>query len=193
MGIASFLRNFIGAAPQADVDAMLDVSRAVVEARAARDEAAQLVRTAAEEQRAVVARVESELTRLSVRVEAMPEMRAQLEQFVHSLGRTMTQAADRLESVDDRMREVEQQSRAHTEILALSRTELDRQGRSVAQFESQMRSLEDALSRMSLASDRVEILVREMEARRRTAARSERLTMIAVVVGFVALLIAFIR
>jgi predicted nucleic acid-binding Zn-ribbon protein len=123
----------------------------------------------------------------------MPEMRAQLETFVHSLGRTMTDAADRLASVDDRMQRVENESRAQTEILALSRAELDRQGRSVAAFEAQMKSLEEALVRMSLASERIESLVREMEARRAGAARSERLTIAAAVIGFVALLIAILR
>jgi hypothetical protein len=56
-----------------------------------------------------------------------------------------------------------------------------------------MKSLEEALVRMSLASERIESLVREMEARRAGAARSERLTIAAAVIGFVALLIAILR
>ena len=193
MGLAQFLRNLIGAAPQSDVDASSVAVRSADEARRAAADARELVAVAREDHAKAIALVESELARLSARVEAMPEMRAQLETFVHSLGRTMTDAADRLASVDDRMQRVENESRAQTEILALSRAELDRQGRSVAAFEAQMKSLEEALVRMSLASERIESLVREMEARRAGAARSERLTIAAAVIGFVALLIAILR
>lgn len=193
MGLGHFLRNLIGAAPQSDVDAASVAVRSADDARRAAADARELVAVAREDHAKAIALVESELARLSARVEAMPEMRAQLETFVHSLGRTMTDAADRLASVDDRMQRVENESRAQTEILALSRAELDRQGRSVAAFESQMKSLEEALVRMSLASERIESLVREMEARRAGAARGERLTIAAAVIGFVALVIAILR
>jgi chromosome segregation ATPase len=193
MGLGHFLRNLIGAAPQSDVDAASVAVRSADDARRAAADARELVAVAREDHAKAIALVESELARLSARVEAMPEMRAQLETFVHSLGRTMTDAADRLASVDDRIQRVENESRAQTEILALSRAELDRQGRSVAAFESQMKSLEEALVRMSLASERIESLVREMEARRAGAARSERLTIAAAVIGFVALVIAILR
>ncbi len=193
MGLGHFLRNLIGAAPQSDVDAASVAVRSADDARRAAADARELVAVAREDHAKAIALVESELARLSARVEAMPEMRAQLETFVHSLGRTMTDAADRLASVDDRMQRVENESRAQTEILALSRGELDRQGRSVAAFESQMKSLEEALVRMSLASERIESLVREMEARRAGAARGERLTIAAAVIGFVALVIAILR
>jgi chromosome segregation ATPase len=193
MGLGQFLRNLIGAAPQSDVDASSVAVRSADEAHRAAADARELVAVAREDHAKAIALVESELARLSARVEAMPEMRAQLETFVHSLGRTMTDAADRLASVDDRIQRVENESRAQTEILALSRAELDRQGRSVAAFESQMKSLEEALVRMSLASERIESLVREMEARRAGAARSERLTIAAAVIGFVALVIAILR
>ena len=193
MGLGHFLRNLIGAAPQSDVDAASVAVRSADDARRAAADARELVAVAREDHAKAIALVESELARLSARVEAMPEMRAKLETFVHSLGRTMTDAADRLASVDDRMQRVENESRAQTEILALSRAELDRQGRSVAAFESQMKSLEEALVRMSLASERIESLVREMEARRAGAARGERLTIAAAVIGFVALVIAILR
>ena len=193
MGLGHFLRNLIGAAPQSDVDAASVAVHSADDARRAAADARELVAVAREDHAKAIALVESELARLSARVEAMPEMRAQLETFVHSLGRTMTDAADRLASVDDRMQRVENESRAQTEILALSRAELDRQGRSVAAFESQMKSLEEALVRMSLASERIESLVREMEARRAGAARGERLTIAAAVIGFVALVIAILR
>jgi chromosome segregation ATPase len=193
MGLGHFLRNLIGAAPQSDVDAASVAVRSADDARRAAADARELVAVAREDHAKAIALVESELARLSARVEAMPEMRAQLETFVRSLGRTMTDAADRLASVDDRMQRVENESRAQTEILALSRAELDRQGRSVAAFESQMKSLEEALVRMSLASERIESLVREMEARRAGAARGERLTIAAAVIGFVALVIAILR
>ncbi|MEY2794386.1 MAG: hypothetical protein RIR10_102 [Planctomycetota bacterium] len=193
MGLAQFLRNLIGAAPQSDVDAASIAVRSADEARRAASDARELVAVAREDHTKAIALVESELARLSARVEAMPEMRAQLETFVHSLGRTMTDAADRLASVDDRMQRVENESRSQTEILALSRAELDRQGRSVAAFEAQMKSLEEALVRMSLASERIESLVREMEARRAGAARGERLTIAAAVIGFIALVIALLR
>jgi chromosome segregation ATPase len=197
MGLAGTIRKLIGAAPQSDVDAASVAVRSAEEARKAAADARELVALSrTEQERAiaqVVSQVEGELARLSARVEAMPEMRAQLEQFVQSLGRTMTGAADRLESVDDRMQRVEHESRAQTEILSLSRAELDRQGRSVAAFESQMKSLEEALTRMAHASDRLETLVREVESRRAGASRHERLAIAAALVGLVALVIAILR
>ncbi len=193
MGLANFLRNLIGAAPQSDVDASSVAVRSADDARRAACDARELVAIAREDHGKAIAQMEGELARLSARVEAMPEMRSQLEGFVHSLGRTMTDAADRLASVDDRMQRVENESRSQTEILALSRAELDRQGRSVAAFEAQMKSLDEALVRMSLASQRIESLVREMEARRASAARGERLTIAAAVIGFLALVIAILR
>lgn len=193
MGLANFLRNLIGAAPQSDVDASRAAERSADEARRAASDARELVAIAREDHGKAIAQLEGELARLSSRVEAMPEMRSQLEGFVHSLGRTMTDAADRLASVDDRMQRVENESRSQTEILALSRAELDRQGRSVAAFEAQMKSLDEALVRMSLASQRIESLVREMEARRAGAVRGERLTIAAAVIGFIALVIAILR
>lgn len=193
MGLANFLRNLIGAAPQSDVDASSVAVRSADDARRAACDARELVAIAREDHGKAIAQMEGELARLSARVEAMPEMRSQLEGFVHSLGRTMTDAADRLASVDDRMQRVENESRSQTEILALSRAELDRQGRSVAAFEAQMKSLDEALVRMSLASQRIESLVREMEVRRASAARGERLTIAAAVIGFLALVIAILR
>ena len=193
MGLANFLRNLIGAAPQSDVDASSVAVRSADDARRAACDARELVAIAREDHGKAIAQMEGELARLSARVEAMPEMRSQLEGFVHSLGRTMTDAADRLASVDDRMQRVENESRSQTEILALSRAELDRQGRSVAAFEAQMKSLDEALVRMSLASQRIESLVREMEARRASAARGERLTIAAAVIGFLAIVIAILR
>ncbi|MFM7260305.1 MAG: hypothetical protein ACKO3W_06840 [bacterium] len=197
MGLGDTIRKLIGAAPQSDIDAASVAVRSADEARHAASEARELVATSRAEQARtiaqVVAQVEGELARLSVRVEAMPEMRAQLENFVQSLGRTMTGAADRLEVVDDRMQRLEHESRAQTEILSLARAELDRQGRSVAAFEAQMKSLEEALVRMAVASDRLEALVRDVEQRRAGSARQERFAIAAAVVGFIALVIAILR
>jgi chromosome segregation ATPase len=197
MGLGDAIRKLIGAAPQSDVDAASVAVRSAAEARKAATDARELVATARTEQEraiaVVVAQVEGELARLSARVEAMPEMRTQLESFVQSLGRTMTGAADRLEVVDDRMQRVEHESRAQTEILSLARAELDRQGRSVAAFEAQMKSLEEALARMAVASDRLESIVREAEQRRAGAGRHERIAIAAAVVGLIALVIAILR
>jgi chromosome segregation ATPase len=193
MGFASFLRNIIGAAPQAEFDAANVAASSAADARAAADEMKTLVVRVRDEHSDSIERTRSELARLSERVESMPEMRAQLESFVHALGRTMTNAADRLESVDDRMHQVEQQSRSQTEILALSRSELDRQGRSVAGVEGQLKSLEDAMMRLSLASERTEALVREMESRKVRIARAERLTTLAAILGAAALVVAILR
>jgi len=197
MGLGDTIRKLIGAASQSDVDAASVAVRSADEARKAASDARELVATAhTEQERAiaqVVAQVEGELARLSARVEAMPEMRTQLESFVQSLGRTMTGAADRLEVVDDRMQRVEHESRAQTEILSLARAELDRQGRSVAAFETQMKSLEEALSRMAVASDRLESIAREAEQRRAGSGRHERLAVALAVVGLIALAIAILR
>jgi phage shock protein A len=87
-------------------------------------------------------------------------MRAQLETFVHSLGRTMTGAAERLDQVDNRIERLEQQARSQTELIALTRTEFDKQGRVLAGLEGQMQSLEDAITRIVAAADRSSALMR---------------------------------
>ena len=174
MGFAAFLRNFIGAAPQAEVDS----------ARAAMAAAAQ-AQSAAVEMKALVAQVrdghiksdeevQAELARLSQRVESMPEMRAQLENFVQSLGRTMVGVADRLDTVHDRIERVEQQARSQTEIIALSRAEFDRQGRVLANLEVQMKSLEDAITRLVVVADRSTTVLQEIDQRRGRADHSDR-------------------
>jgi len=135
----------------------------------------------------------AELTRLSERVEAMPEMRAQLETFVHSLGRTMTGAADRLEQVDDRIERLEQQARTQTEIISLNRGEFDRQGRVLAGLEAQMKSLEEAATRLAAVADRSAELLRETEGRRPRVERPDRTLQVAVGVLVVLLAIALLR
>lgn len=166
MAILNSLRNLFGRAPADGVDPA-EVARASArDAREAADEMKALVARVREDHGASIAKVEGELARLSVRVESMPEMRAQLEQFVQSLGRTMTSAADRLETVDDRIHQLEQQARAQTEIIALSRTELDRQGRVVGGLDAQLKSLEAATERLAAASAATEALVRDLESRR---------------------------
>jgi hypothetical protein len=120
-------------------------------------------------------------------------MRAQLETFVHSLGRTMTGAADRLDLVDNRMERLEQQARAQTEIIALSRTELDRQGRVIAGLEGQMKSLEDAVTRLVAVADRSTTLMREIDERRTRVDRTDRTTRIVFVVLVIALVLALLR
>lgn len=166
MAILNSLRNLFGRAPADGVDPV-EVARASArDAREAADEMKSLVARVREDHGASIAKVEGELARLSVRVESMPEMRAQLEQFVQSLGRTMTSAAERLETVDDRIHQLEQQARAQTEIIALSRTELDRQGRTVGGLDAQLKSLEAAIERLAAASAATEALVRDLESRR---------------------------
>ncbi|MFM7133782.1 MAG: hypothetical protein ACKO0W_05640 [Planctomycetota bacterium] len=166
MAILNSLRNLFGRAPADGVDPV-EVARASArDAREAADEMKALVARVREDHGASIAKVEGELARLSVRVESMPEMRAQLEQFVQSLGRTMTSAAERLETVDDRIHQLEQQARAQTEIIALSRTELDRQGRTVGGLDAQLKSLEAATERLAAASAATEALVRDLESRR---------------------------
>ncbi|MFM2164081.1 MAG: hypothetical protein RL325_518 [Planctomycetota bacterium] len=193
MGFASFLRNFIGAAPQDELDAV----------RAAVDHAAQ-ARAAAEDMKALVAQVRDghlktvddvrgELLRLSQRVESMPEMRAQLETFVHSLGRTMTGAAERLDQVDNRIERLEQQARSQTELIALTRTEFDKQGRVIAGLEGQMRSLEDAITRIVAAADRSSALMREIDERRARASSGDRTNRIVIGILVVVLILAILK
>ena len=145
MGFAAFLRNFIGAAPQAEVDSARAAMAAAAQAQSAAVEMKALVAQVRDGHIKSVEEVQAELARLSQRVESMPEMRAQLENFVQSLGRTMVGVADRLDTVHDRIERVEQQARSQTEIIALSRAEFDRQGRVLANLEVQMKSLEDAI------------------------------------------------
>ena len=201
MGIAAFLRNSIGVAPQSDVDALRSAVQVAAEARAAADEMKVLVAQVREgslhgQLRDHVQSIEAmraELGRLSARVEAMPEMRAQLETFVHSLGRTMTAAAERLDHVDDRIDRLEQQARTQTEIIALSRTELDRQGRVIAGLDGQMKSLEDAVTRLVAVADRSAALMREVDERRTRADRSDRTNRIIIAVLILVLVVALIR
>ena len=199
MGLSTYFRTLLGAAAQSDFDLASSLAASAKDARAAADAmklfGAQL-RTESEQS---LARVDSELARLSARVEAMPEMRAQLENFVGSLGRTMTAAADRLETVDDRIHRIEQQSRTQTEILSLARAELDRQGRGIAsidgqlKFESQVKAFEEALTRLSAASERTETLVREMDERRVRIARVEQMTIAATILAAAAILVTLVR
>ena len=199
MSLSTYFRTLLGAAAQSDFDLASSLAASAKDARAAADAmklfGAQL-RTESEQS---LARVDSELARLSVRVEAMPEMRAQLENFVGSLGRTMTAAADRLETVDDRIHRIEQQSRTQTEILSLARAELDRQGRGIAsidgqlKFESQVKAFEEALTRLSAASERTETLVREMDERRVRIARVEQMTIAATILAAAAILVTLVR
>ena len=199
MSLSNYFRTLLGAAAQSDFDLASSLAASAKDARAAADAmklfGAQL-RTESEQS---LARVDSELARLSARVEAMPEMRAQLENFVGSLGRTMTAAADRLETVDDRIHRIEQQSRTQTEILSLARAELDRQGRGIAsidgqlKFESQVKAFEEALTRLSAASERTETLVREMDERRVRIARVEQMTIAATILAAAAILVTLVR
>ncbi len=188
MGFPDFLRNFIGAAPRSELDAVRAAVDSAAEARAAADEMKALVAQVRDGHLKTVEDVQNELTRLSQRVEAMPEMRAQLETFVHSLGRTMTGAADRLDQVDNRIERLEQQARSQTEIIALSRTELDRQGRVIANLEGQMKMLEEAVTRLIAVADRSNETMREIDARRTRGDRFERNSMI--IIGVLALLLA---
>ena len=193
MGMSSFLRNLVGAASKSDLDAASAAGASAREARAAADEMKALVARTREEVDQQVLAVQGELRRLSERVEAMPEMRAQVEHFVQSLGRTMVQAADRLDSVDDRLHHMEQQSRAQTEIVSLSRSELDRQGRLVSALEPQMRSLEEAVTRLAAASERTETMVREFDVRTLRTRRVERVAIAAAVIAVVAAAVVVLR
>jgi dGTP triphosphohydrolase len=60
---------------------------------------------------------------------------------------------------------LEQQARSQTEIIALSRTELDRQGRVIANLEGQMKMLEEAVTRLVAVADRSNETMREIDAR----------------------------
>ena len=193
MGFAAFLRNAIGAAPQSDLDAARSAMQVAADARAAADEMKALVAEVRGGHVRSVEDLRAELVRLSQRVEAMPEMRAQLETFVHSLGRTMTGAAERLDHVDDRIERLEQQARTQTEIIALTRTELDRQGRVIAGLDGQMKTLEDAVTRLVSVADRSAALMREVDERRTRADRSDRTNRIIIAVLILVLVVALIR
>ncbi len=193
MSLSSYLRTLLGAAAHSDLDLAASLAQSASDARVAAEQMTLLAARVHGEVEQSIARVDTELARLSERVEAMPEMRAQLENFVGSLGRTMTAAADRLETVDDRIHRIEQQSRTQTEILSLSRAELDRQGRGVASFDGQLKSLEEALTRLSAASERTEALVREMDERRDRVVRVERMTIAATILAAAAIVITLVR
>lgn len=193
MGFASFLRNIIGAAPREELDAVRASVDHAAQARAAADDMKALVAEVRQGHIRSVDDVQAELLRLSERVEAMPEMRAQLENFVHSLGRTMTGAAERLDQVDNRIERLEQQARSQTELIALSRTELDRQGRVVAALEEQMKSLEDSITRIVAAADRSTALMREIDERRTRADKTDRNNRIMIGVLVLVLIVAIVR
>lgn len=192
MGLATILRNAIGAAPKSEVDLAQAVAASAADAR----RAAELMRGLADEARAdhaaLLAATRDELARLSARVDAMPEMRAQLESFVGSLGRTMHGAAERLESVDDRMERLEQSARSQTEILAISRGELDRQGRLLSSLDAQAKSLESAVARLTDATSATESLVREFEGRKVRLARAAWTAVAAATIAVAAALVAVV-
>lgn len=192
MGLATILRNAIGAAPKSEVDLAQAVAASAADAR----RAAELMRGLADESRAdhaaLLASTRDELARLSARVDAMPEMRAQLESFVGSLGRTMHGAAERLESVDDRMERLEQSARSQTEILAISRGELDRQGRLLSSLDAQAKSLESAVARLTEATAATESLVREFEGRKVRLARAAWTAVAAATIAVAAALVAVV-
>ena len=172
---------------------MVRAGESARDARATLDEVRALATETREECEVTLVAARDELSRLSARVEAMPEMRAQLEQFVQSLGRTMTQAVERLDSVDDRLHAMEQQMRAQTEVIGLTRSELDRQGRALAALEPRMKELEDAATRLASATDRVDATVREFEASARRTYRIERVAIAAVVVALITLGVVLVR
>lgn len=194
MGLAAFLRNSIGAAPQGEVDAARIAAASAAEARGAAEEMKILVAEIRGGHLRSVEDIRAELERLSARVEAMPEMRVQLETFVQSLGRTMTGAADRLDTVDDRIERLEQQARAQTEIIALTRSELDRQGREVASHaaavEAQLKSLDEAMAKVIAAADRTQGPLRTSDGRRVPGDGTNRI-LIAILV--IILIVAIIR
>lgn len=193
MGLAAFLRNSIGAAPQGEVDAARIAGASAADARGAADEMKALVAEIRQGHLRSVEDIRTELERLSARVEAMPEMRAQLETFVQSLGRTMTGAADRLDTVDDRIERLEQQARAQTEIIALTRSELDRQGRQVAGVESQLKSIDEAMARMVAAADRLHGPEGAGANRRPTTGPSDGTNRILIALLVIILIVAIIR
>jgi chromosome segregation ATPase len=192
VGIASLLRNAIGAAPKSETDLAEAVARSAGDARAAAD----LMRSLADETRAdhaaLLGATRDELARLSARLEAMPAMRAQLENFVQSLGRTMHGAAERLESVDDRMERLEQTARSQTEILAISRGELDRQGRLLSALDAQTTALEAAVARLAEATAATESLVRDFEGRKVRLARAAWTAVAAAAIAVAAAAVALV-
>jgi chromosome segregation ATPase len=192
VGIASLLRNAIGAAPKSETDLAEAVARSAGDARAAAD----LMRSLADEPRAdhaaLLGATRDELARLSARLEAMPAMRAQLETFVQSLGRTMHGAAERLESVDDRMERLEQTARSQTEILAISRGELDRQGRLLSALDAQTTALEAAVARLAEATAATESLVRDFEGRKVRLARAAWTAVAAAAIAVAAAAVALV-
>lgn len=193
MAFARFIRNLFGAASKDDLDAAGAAASSAEIARSAADEMKALVSQAKSDHAITIERVQGELARLSQRVESMPEMRAQLEGFVHSLGRTMTGAADRLEHVDDRLHHMESQSRSQTEILSMSRAELDRQGRALGALEAQMKSLEESIDRLAVATARTETLVREFEERKVRSSAAAWTAIAAACVAVLALVFGILR
>ncbi|MFM1823661.1 MAG: hypothetical protein RI967_1927 [Planctomycetota bacterium] len=192
MGLARILRQAIGAAPQSEIDLAQAVAASSADARRAAELMQALADASRADHAALLAATRDELARLSARVDAMPEMRAQLESFVGSLGRTMHGAAERLESVDDRMERLEQAARSQTEILAISRGEVDRQGRLLASLDAQAKALEAAVARLAEATVATETLVRDFEGRKVRLARAAWTAVAAAVVAVAAALVAVV-
>jgi hypothetical protein len=88
---------------------------------------------------------------------------------------------------------MEQQARTQTEVVSLSRSELDRQGRVLSALEPQMKSLEEAVTRLAAASERTEAMVREFDERKLRTSRTERVVIAAAVIAVIAAAASLLR
>ncbi len=109
-----------------------------------------------EEHRRCELRLAEDIARIAAGVEAMPQVRQQVEDFVRTVGGALGNAAARLEEADARMGDMEHSARTQTEIIAMMRTELDRQGRSLRDIADQSAALLSAMERFTTARTNVE-------------------------------------
>jgi len=109
-----------------------------------------------EEHRRCELRLAEDIARIAAGVEAMPQVRQQVEDFVRTVGGALGTAAARLEEADARMSDMEHSARTQTEIIAMMRTELDRQGRSLRDIAEQSTALLAAMQAFAESGKRLD-------------------------------------
>ncbi len=109
-----------------------------------------------EEHRRCELRLAEDIARIAAGVEAMPQVRQQVEDFVRTVGGALGNAAARLEEADARMTNMEHSARTQTEIIAMMRTELDRQGRSIRDIADQSAALLASMERFAASRASIE-------------------------------------
>ncbi|MSR42155.1 MAG: hypothetical protein EXS10_09700 [Phycisphaerales bacterium] len=115
-----------------------------------------------EEHRRCEIRLAEDIARIAAGVEAMPQVRQQVEDFVRTVGGALGNAAARLEEADARMSDMEHSARTQTEIIAMMRTEHDRQGRSLRDIAEQSAALLSAMERFTASRTQVDAAMQQL-------------------------------